>query len=173
MRILQVGTIAALLAALTFSLGTGAIHAQDTASPVAAEDCTGVEDYLSAAQDIAESGLGSVYALLEGDITKLAPDELRAAAATVREGLADFEALTPPPAAAAFHEATRSALDLTAQLLETVAESGPLSAIPFLNRLQQAQTDLETTLGDVLVACNVSLDEFGTPTASPVASPAA
>jgi hypothetical protein len=89
--------------------------------------------------------------------------------------LAEIDRITPPPAAAAFHQTIRDGLTLYRQALETMKTAGPFAILAYFDQFDQLNKQAATLALPLEEACGIALydnNDDGEPEVGPgVATP--
>ncbi|MBX3069129.1 MAG: DUF4352 domain-containing protein [Thermomicrobiales bacterium] len=158
------------VATLVLSIGTGATTIAQT-NP----DCLGAEDYLHSMLTLQSAYRFSLGDISESQVNSWTADELQTGIEAATNLTAGLATLTPPPAAAEFHEGLSATFGLWLSVITAINESGMMAALPFLEEFSSAGESMSASAIAFEETCQIAYsddDGDGIPEIGPGNQPA-
>jgi hypothetical protein len=129
-------------------------------------DCLGLQQYVDAYHQVGVGYMAALEGLDTSDIENWTQPEFAQAQVAIGDAIAGVQALTPPTIAAPLQEKAIASLQLFQQMLTEVESNGVLAALPYVEQMSAASTELDAIALPIEEACQVAIldnDDDGVP----------
>ncbi len=158
------GLILALGLVIPFLGGSPAVAAQRPA------DCVGLQAYVDDYHQVGVAYMAAISGLDTSRLEDWTAPEFAQAQAAIDAAIAGVNALIPPPIAAPLQAKAVESLQLFKQMVTDVETNGVMAALPYIDQMSAASTELDAIAIPIEEQCQVAIldnDDDGTPEIGP------
>jgi hypothetical protein len=129
-------------------------------------DCRGLQAYIDQYRAVGQEYQAALIGLETSNVESWTPEEFAQALAAVDAAIAGIEALTPTPIVVEMQAQAVESLQLFQEMLTVIQTDGILAAVPYIDQISAASTELDAIVLPIEERCNVAIldnDDDGTP----------
>lgn len=148
----------------------GVIETEEITSPEAtAEECTGVVEYARFMIMLGSSLAAGTVGLPSTTVAEWSDEAYTKLIDALTEAISELTGVTPPEAAQKLNEYAIQALEAIQSVVVFLRTSGVDINLPFADKLDQADSVIESIITTLVESCPALESEIDTPVASPTA----